>query len=156
MVEHGARWRTYAQSERNRAAMNHPEGHHQWDGEMGCWHQGCKHALAEPHHVLCMHCKSMAQETPQYLKRFARAIQCIQTALRWKPPARRKARLPTPTTQRQCATQQLLTDALAAIRTRQAGKTEQDKYWEGLERLLAGQIPTSVAVTEAPEWAHKN
>ncbi len=81
-VEHGARWRTDLQSERNRAAMNHPGGHQQLDGEMGCWHQGCKHALADPRHVLCMHCKSMAQKTPQYLKRFARAIQRVQTGLR--------------------------------------------------------------------------
>jgi hypothetical protein len=48
----------------------------------------------------------------------ARAIQRMQTALRWQPPARRKARFSTPTTQQKCATQQLFTDALAAIRTK--------------------------------------
>ena len=25
--------------------MNHPGGHQLWDGEMGCWHHGCQHAL---------------------------------------------------------------------------------------------------------------
>ena len=105
--------------------MNHLEGHQQWDGEMGCWHKGCKHALADPRHVPCMHCKSMAQETYQYLKRFAYTIKRRKTALRGQPPARKKVRLPTPTTQQKCATQQLLTDASATIRTRQAGKMEQ-------------------------------
>ena len=46
-------------------------------------------------------------------------------------------------------------DALAAIRSRQAGKTEQDKHWEALERLLAGHIPIPIAVTEGHEWAHR-
>ncbi len=89
-VKHGAHLQTHAQSEsqseRNRAEMNYP-GRYQLDREIGCWHQKCKHALADPSHVLCMHCKSMAKETPQYLKRFARAIQRIQTALLWQPPA---------------------------------------------------------------------
>ncbi len=46
-------------------------------------------------------------------------------------------------------------DALAASRTIQAGKTEQDKHWEALERRLTGHLPIPIAVTEEPEWANR-
>lgn len=98
----------------------------------------------------------MSTETPTYLKRFARAIQHIQKALKWQPPARQRIKLPTPTTQNKCATQDLLRNALAAIWARQAGEVEQDRHWDARERLLAGHIPTPIALSEGPEWTHRN
>lgn len=118
--------------------------------------QKCGCALATPRHVICLHCKSTTQEAPSFLERMAIAIKNIQAALKWQPPKRMKIQHTKPETPLKCRTTKITIEALNAIRTRQVGKTEQDRLWESLERLLAGDLSQPIAISQnCPEWASR-
>ena len=66
-----------------------------------------------------------------------------------------KTRLAQPTALLLCPATRITIDALAAIRTRQAGQKEKDHHWKALECLLAGDLPQPTALHHCPDWAQR-
>ncbi len=136
-VDHEEGWQTYAQLDRKRAAMNHSGGHQQWTEKWDAINTGVNTRSQTP----ATYSVCTAKVWPKRLPSASDVSRAQSNAYKkYYAGSRRhagKRDVPHPR-QNKSVEQLLLTDALAAIQTRQAGKTEPKQTLGGPRTTTSG------------------